>query len=305
MKRALVVINPVSGASRPHAGGSAEVDAARRALAAGGFEATVMVTTGPGHAAEATRRACADGAELVVAWGGDGTMNEVARMLAFGDVRLALVPAGSGNGLARDLGVPTDPLAALAVAATGRPWRIDAGAVNGALFFNVAGLGLDARIAHAFAASRGRRRGLWRYFEIGARELTRYRAREYAISWDGGHTEARALFIALANSRQYGGHGLIAPRAVLDDGRLDLVVVDDLPLWRVLTRLPAFFRGTLQPGGGLAMHPFVRAHVATPLAWELHLDGEPSAGSGASGRAGARGSPDRDGTRLNQEEASK
>ena len=114
---------------------------ARTALAAGGFDATVVVTTGPGHASEATRRACAAGATLVVAWGGDGTMNEVARVLAFGPVALALVPAGSGNGLARDLGVPRDPRAALAVATAGRPWRIDVGDVNGELFFNVAGAG--------------------------------------------------------------------------------------------------------------------------------------------------------------------
>ncbi len=278
MKRALVVINPISGAGRVDAGGSSEVDVARRALAVGGFDATVVVTTGPGHASEATRHACAQGVELVVAWGGDGTMNEVARVLAFGPVPLALVPGGSGNGLARDLGVPRDPPAALAVAAGGRPWRIDAGAVNGALFFNVAGLGLDARIAHAFAERRGRG-GLWRYVQIATQELARYQARDYDITWEGGHTEARALFIALANSRQYGGHGCIAPRAVLDDGRLDLVVVDDLPLWRVLARVPGFFRGTLQPGGGVAMHPFARARVATPLRWELHLDGEPSAGS--------------------------
>jgi YegS/Rv2252/BmrU family lipid kinase len=278
VKRALVVINPISGTRRVDAGGAAEIEVARRVLGDGGFDATVVVTTGPGHAAEATRHACAEGAELVVAWGGDGTMNEVARVLAFGAVPLALVPAGSGNGLARDLGIPRNPPAALAVATGGRRWRIDAGAVNGALFFNVAGLGLDARIAHAFAANRGRR-GLWRYMQIGTRELASYRAREYHITWEGGHTESRALFIALANSRQYGGHGCIAPRAVLDDGRLDLVVVDDLPLWRVLARVPGFFRGTLQPGGGVAMHAFQRARVATPLRWELHLDGEPSAGS--------------------------
>jgi diacylglycerol kinase (ATP) len=277
---ALVVINPVSGAGRRDAGGAAEVEAARSALAAGGFDATIVVTTGPGHASEATRRACAAGAMLVVAWGGDGTMNEVARVLAFGPVALALVPAGSGNGLARDLGVPRDPRAALAVATAGRPWRIDAGAVNGALFFNVAGLGLDARIAHAFAANTGRR-GLSRYVQIGARELMRYRAREYAIDWDAGRASTRALFIALANSRQYGGHGCIAPRAVLDDGRLELVVVDDLPLWRVLQRVPGFFRGTLQPGNGVLMQSFTRAQIATAAQWELHLDGEPSAGSSA------------------------
>jgi diacylglycerol kinase (ATP) len=280
VRPALVVINPVSGVGRRDAGGAAEVEAARTALAAGGFDATVVVTTGPGHASEATRRACASGAALVVAGGGDGTMNEVARVLAFGPVPLARVPAGSGIGLARDLGVPRDPRAALAVATAGRPWRIDAGAVNGALFFNVAGLGLDARIAHAFAANSGRR-GLRRYVQISARELMRYQAREYEIDWHEGRTSTRALFIALANSRQYGGHGCIAPRAVLDDGRLDLVVVDDLPLWRVLQRVPSFFRGTLRPGRGVAMQSFTQARIATGAPWELHLDGEPSAGSSA------------------------
>jgi diacylglycerol kinase family enzyme len=166
------------------------------------------------------------------------------------------------------------------VATSGRPWRIDAGAVNGALFFNVAGLGLDARIAHAFAASRGRR-GLWRYVQLGARELMRYQAREYDIDWIDGRAATRALFIALANSRQYGGHGCIAPRAVLDDGRLELVIVDDLALWQVLRRVPAFFRGTLQPGDGIAMQAFTRLRIATPERWELHLDGEPSEGSTA------------------------
>ncbi|MGE0360634.1 MAG: diacylglycerol kinase family protein [Vicinamibacterales bacterium] len=278
MTRALVVINPISGAGRPDGGGAAEVELARAVLAGAGYDATVVVTKGPGHATEATRQACAEGATLVVAWGGDGTMNEVARVLAFGPVALALVPAGSGNGLARDLGVPRAPAAALAAATTGRPWRIDAGAVNGSLFFNVAGLGLDARIAHAFAANRGRR-GLVRYLEIGARELLRYRAREYEIAWEAGRRAAApALFVAIANSRQYGGHGCIAPGAVLDDGRLDLVVVDDLPLWRVLARVPGFFRGTLAPGGGVAMHACTSARISTPSAWELHLDGEPHAG---------------------------
>jgi diacylglycerol kinase (ATP) len=279
VKSALVVINPISGAGRRHAGGAAEVEAARAALAAGGFDATVVVTTGPGHASAAATKACADGASLVVAWGGDGTMNEVARVLAFGPVPLALVPAGSGNGLARDLGVPRDPRAALAVAIGGRPWRIDAGAVNGALFFNVAGLGLDARIAHAFATTTGRR-GLRRYVQLGMRELLHYHARRYDIDWSAGRASTRALFIALANSRQYGGHGRIAPRAVLDDGHLDLVVVGDLPLWRVLRRLPGFFRGTLRPDDGVTMEPFTSARIATDGPWELHLDGEPSTGSG-------------------------
>ena len=226
--------------------------------------------------------ACASGVALVVAWGGDGTMNEVARVLAFGPVPLALVPAGSGNGLARDLGVPHDPAAALAAATAGRPWRIDAGEVNGGLFFNVAGLGLDARIAHAFAANRGRR-GLLRYLQIGVRELARYQPRDYEIFWDGGHRAAPALFVALANSRQYGGHGCIAPAAVLDDGRFDLVIVDDLPLWRVLRAIAGVLPRQLAVGSRAddgAVH--ARCGSTGDAPWELHLDGEPRAGAVAS-----------------------
>lgn len=274
MRPALVVINPKSGV-RPNGGGAAEVDLARGALQAAGFAADVVVTRGPGHATEASRDAAAGGADLVVAWGGDGTMNEVARALAFGPVALALVPAGSGNGLARDLGVPLDAAAALQLAAQGRRRRIDAGEVNGQLFFNVAGVGLDARIAHVFAANKGRR-GLSRYVQIGAQELLRYQAANYELTWDGGRASGRKLFIALANSRQYGSHGCIAPLARLDDGRLDLVVVDEQPLWRVLTRVPAFFRGSLDAGPGLTMAAFATAHISSRAPLDVHLDGEPA-----------------------------
>lgn len=279
MTRALVVINPISGAGRRDGGGASEVELAQSALAASGYQADVVVTTGPGHATSAAREARARGVDLVVAWGGDGTMNDVARELAFTDVRLAIVPAGSGNGLARDLGVPRDARGALAVAAHGRPRRIDGGTINGERFFNVAGVGLDARVAQAFADHRGRR-GLSGYARVGWRELLRYRAERYDVAWNGAAWSGRALFIAIANSRQYGSHGCIAPRARLDDGRLDIVIVGDQPLWRVLVRLPEFFSGTLQPRLGVRMEAVRQLRVQTDGRWDVHLDGEPRTISG-------------------------
>lgn len=278
MRPALVVINPISGV-RAHAGGAAEVALAHRVLGEAGYTADVAVTTGPGHATELAREAAGRGVELVIAWGGDGTMNEVARAVAFGPMALALVPAGSGNGLARDLGVPLDAAAALALAGRGRRRHIDAGEANGQLFFNVAGVGLDARVAHRFAESKGRR-GLSRYAQLGAQELLRYRAADYDVSWDGGAAAGRKLFIALANSRQYGSHGCIAPAARVDDGRFDLVIVDDQPLWRVVRRVPAFFAGTLQSGGGVHMTTFAHARIASPAPLDVHLDGEPATVAG-------------------------
>jgi YegS/Rv2252/BmrU family lipid kinase len=279
VRRALVIINPISGAGRARPGGSAEVDLARSVLSNAGFETTVVVTRGPGHATAAARQELAAGLDLAVAWGGDGTMNEVARVVAFSGVGLALVPAGSGNGLARDLGVPMDPQAALAVAASGARRRIDVGAANGEYFFNVAGLGLDARIARAFAERRGRR-GRLGYAQAGVLELLRYRAQPYELEWNGDTLARRALFIALANSRQYGSHGCIAPPARLDDGRLDLVVVLDQPLWRLLAQVPAFFRGTLRPSRRVRMSTFTSARILAGGRPELHLDGEPRPLSG-------------------------
>lgn len=279
MKSAVVVINPISGAGRAYPGGAAEVELARRVLDDAGFETRVVVTLGPGHATEVARSAASGRASLVVSWGGDGTMNEVARALAFGPTALALVPAGSGNGLGRDLGVPLDPPRALAIAAAGPRRRIDVGEVNGEYFFNVAGVGLDARIARAFADRRGRR-GRLRYARVGADAVLHYTARPYAVQWDGGAAAPRALFIAMANSRQYGSHGCIAPRASLDDGRLDLVIVEAQSLARIVTRLPSFFLGTLRPGGGIAMHTFTAAAITADGDGELHLDGEPRSFSG-------------------------
>ncbi|MBP7779645.1 MAG: YegS/Rv2252/BmrU family lipid kinase [Acidobacteria bacterium] len=274
MTSALVVINPISGAGRRHAGGAAEVELASGILGRAGYETSVIVTTGPGHATEAAGAAAARGAGLVVSWGGDGTMNEVARALAFGTTALALVPAGSGNGLGRELGVPFDPVRALEIAAGGRRRRIDVGEVNGEFFFNVAGVGLDASIARAFAERSGRR-GRLRYARVGVEAVLGYRAQRIEVAWDGGASSPRALFVALANSRQYGSHGCIAPPASLDDGRLDLVIVEDQPLWRIATRLPAFFLGRLQPGTGVTMSTFTTAAIAAASGTDLHLDGEP------------------------------
>lgn len=274
MRRALVVINPISGAGRAHPGGAAEVELAREGLTAAGYAVDVVVTMGPGHATAVARETVSRGVDLMVAWGGDGTMNDVARVAAFGDVALAIVPAGSGNGLARDLGVPMDPRAALAFAAHGPRRRIDVGEVNGEPFFNVAGVGLDARIAHAFASRRGRR-GRLGYARVGVGAVWAYRAQPYDITWDGGTQHVQALFIAFANSRQYGSHGCIAPPARLDDGQLDLVVVGDQPLWRMLAQLPAFFAGRLAPSAHVQMHRFTDATITPRGPGELHLDGEP------------------------------
>jgi YegS/Rv2252/BmrU family lipid kinase len=241
-----------------------------------GLDADVFVTERPGHARELAASALRRGAAMCIAWGGDGTVNEVASALVHTGAALGIVPGGSGNGLARDLGIPADPAAAFATALSGTARAIDAGEVDGHLFFNVAGFGLDARVARAFG--RGGRRGLARYVQITVRELLAYRPAEYVVTVDGQTERGRPLIVAVANSRQYGNGALIAPRARLDDGRLDVVVVEHRSPLRVLVQARRLFTGTLGDAPGVSMRAGSTIEVSSPEPVVYHVDGEPHAG---------------------------
>src|SRR5581483_6976971 len=144
-----IIINPISGGARPNAAqrrARAAIDAVERH----GDRPEVFVTERPGHARELARAALARGVRLVIAWGGDGTINEVASALVFGEIPLGIVPAGSGNGLARELGVQTRPERAIASALASAPRPIDVGEVSGRFFVNIAGVGFDAEVAARF-----------------------------------------------------------------------------------------------------------------------------------------------------------
>jgi diacylglycerol kinase family enzyme len=145
-------------------------------------------------------------------------------------------------------------------------------------FFNLAGIGIDAVIAARFAERGLRRRGMAAYVELTTIELMRYRSKTYQLTIDDESFEQRAMLIALANGRQYGNRLIIAPAARLDDGRLEVVVVDQLPLWNVLWRLPSLFRGTLRLGSGIAVHGARTVRIKSSAPIPYHVDGEPHLG---------------------------
>ena len=279
MKRASVIINPIAGPGRARTIDSCQ-SLARTTLASCGFEATVQVTAGPDDARRFAEAAFKDGADLVVAWGGDGTINGAASALAHTQVPLGIIMGGSGNGLARDLGLPHDPAAAFRVAATGATRAIDAGELGGVLFFNVAGIGLDARIARRLTVPDARR-GLLGYIVATVAELPRYQPNAYSIRVAAGGGEpisTHAMFIAIANSSQYGNGAQIAPSARLDDGILELVVVQPQSAFQILTRVPAFFRGTLTERPGLLMRRGAVMEIRAQRPMSFHVDGEPRRG---------------------------
>jgi diacylglycerol kinase (ATP) len=225
-----VVINPISGTGGRPRIARQRAELAARLLERAHVTAEIFVTERPGHAHELARAALANGVQRVFAWGGDGTINEIGSALAFTNAALGVIPSGSGNGLARELQIPFDAATAFAIALTAEERAIDVGELDGRLFFNVAGVGLDARVAHQFAVHGLVRRGLVRYVQITARELFNFKAEEHAVVVDGETHRVRALLIAIANSRQYGNGAIIAPHARLDDGLLDVVVVEQRPL---------------------------------------------------------------------------
>lgn len=285
--RLAVIINPISGT-----GGRLDV-ARRRAehaaalLGRRGLDAEVILTERPGHARELTRAALARGVSTVVAWGGDGTVNEVASALAFRDATLAIVPSGSGNGLARELEIPFDPDRAFDVAVGDRERCIDGGELDGRLFFNIAGIGLDARVAHRFAADGLVRRGFIRYLEMTALELFTHKSDDHTIVTDGSSMRVRTLLIAIANSRQYGNGAIIAPDARLDDGRLDVVVIADRSPLGALVQVPRVFTGQIARVPGVTMRAAVDIEITSAQPVLYHVDGEPYVG-GASIAARAR-----------------
>ncbi len=250
----------------------------------------VFITERVGHARELALAVLARGVSTVVAWGGDGTMNEVGSALAFKDAAVALVPSGSGNGLARHLGIPFNAHAALDVALMGRDRTIDAGEIGGRLFFNVAGIGLDARVAHRFAVDGLEKRGFSRYLAITMRELARYQPDHLTITTPASLTRTSSLLVAIANGREYGNGAIIAPRARLDDGRLDVVIVARRPLVRACAELPLVFMGMIDRVGGVSMETTESVDITSPHPVVYHLDGEPIAGTrgiAARVRAGA------------------
>ena len=274
--RVAVLINPRAGVRGRRAVG-ARTALARDVLRARGVDGQVLVADGGGRGREAAQALLAQGVDTVVVWGGDGTINEVASELVSSGVTLGVVPSGSGNGLARELGLDRDPRRALEVALGGAVRRIDAGELGGRLFFNVAGVGLDAHLAAAFNA--GPRRGLGGYVKAVVREVATYRPASYQVTADGVRSEGTALFVAVANTRQYGSHALIAPRARPDDGLLELVVVPALSAPAILWQSHRLFAGTLQRLKGVRTHSVRAGAIAAAAPLTFHVDGEVVSGS--------------------------
>ncbi|MGK0237423.1 MAG: diacylglycerol kinase (ATP) [Candidatus Pelagisphaera sp.] len=234
------IINPLSGKSGKGPIRKERIDAF---IQSKGLNARAILTERAGHATELAMRCVKEGAARVICVGGDGTMNEVARVLVGIEILFGLVPMGSGNGLARHLGLPLRFEDALENATSGSVLSIDTGVANGHPFFNVMGIGLDAEIGMRF--NRSRRRGLAAYIVLGLKTFAYYRPSQYIVEADGNRLELEVDLIVVANSSQYGNDAFIAPDASLEDGKLNMVAVEPFGLVAGLSLLRRVFAKTL------------------------------------------------------------
>jgi YegS/Rv2252/BmrU family lipid kinase len=272
----VVVINPVSGPKR-RGSGAERVAIATRTFNRLGVRGEIRLTERRHHAYELAQEAVRAGASVVVAWGGDGTINEVGRALAHSSTALGLVPGGSGNGLSRELNIPFDPSAALEHALATRDRAMDAGEFDGRMFFNIAGIGLDAHVA-GNVATRVHHRGFIPYLAASTKDLLKFRPAAYSIETDAGSLDTTALIVAIANSPQYGFSARVAPQALRDDGFLDLVVIEDRRFLGNLLRVPSMFLGTFDRQAGVTVMKVRHVRVRSEAPMLTHVDGEATPG---------------------------
>lgn len=216
---ALLIINPISGTR-----GKDEIPGRlSEALSGRGVGLDVVETQGPHHGYDLARQAVEEGRRVVITAGGDGTVNEVASALCGTETALGIIPCGSGNGLARTIGLPPGFDRAIEVIARGDVLRCDHGRVNDVPFFCTFGVGFDAAVTEKFAQEK--RRGKTTYIKSVMREFVKYSPGVYALEIEGNVIQRRAFLIAVCNTSQYGNNAYIAPRASITDGLLDVVVV--------------------------------------------------------------------------------
>ncbi len=275
--RIAIIINPVSGRGRRGPVGEERVRLARELTTRAGVEAEIRVTRAAGHGVELSSEFKNAGYDLIAAWGGDGTVNEVAGPLIGSPAVLAIVPSGSGDGLARGLGLPASPERAMAAALSGESRPMDVGFIGTRHFLNIAGVGFDAAVAVGFG--RSGRYGTISYAKEAFGRLWSYRCASYRLATDGQQFDGPLFLVAFANGSQYGNGLVIAPDADPCDGLLNGIVVNEGSTGSILWRARRLFVNKLAPARGLRRLA-VRSASIEGTTLLCHVDGEPFEASG-------------------------
>ena len=270
VKRKIVfVYNPISGSHRL----IPVVPIIERFIDKDLYDFSIVSTQYKGHATELAREYAAKGYDAVIAVGGDGTVNEVGCGLIDTDTALGIIPCGSGNGLARHLGIPMDPYKAVKWLDKSVFTEIDYGMMDSQPFFCTCGVGFDAKVSDSFSKSGSR--GVLTYLESIMKEIATYHNETYKLSFDNSSETFEAFFITCANADQWGNNAFIAPTASLQDGLLDVIAAH--PFSVVDAPLIAFqlFNKMIDKNPNVSVRKCRRLTITRDQEGPAHYDGEP------------------------------
>ncbi len=237
------------------------------------FQVSTVFTEYAGHAAEIAKQCAAAGEDVVVAVGGDGTVNEVARSLVHTPTALAIVPCGSGNGLARHLMLPLDASKAMGIINDCHIEPFDYGVINGLPFFCTCGMGFDAFISLKFAEAG--KRGPITYVENVLKEGLKYKPETYIVEDASGKVRHKAFLIACANASQYGNNAYIAPGATMRDGLMDVIIMEPFNALDAPQIAADLFMKTLGNNSKIKTFRADRIHIKRHNEGAIHYDGDP------------------------------
>lgn len=268
-KKAVFIINLISGTSDK----AAIPGLIDQYLDKTKFEYEIAVTQYAGHASEIAAKAKDDGVDIVVAIGGDGTVNEVARAIVHSDTALGIIPCGSGNGLARHLLLPLNVRKAIEVINRCEVRQLDYGIINDYPFFCTCGMGFDAFVSMKFAEAG--KRGPITYVENVLREGLKYKPETYTIEDENGTVQYKAFLISCANASQYGNNAYIAPQASMSDGLMDVIIMEPFDVFEAPQISIEMFSKTLDKNSKIKTFRTRHLHIHRDKPGVIHYDGDP------------------------------
>lgn len=268
-KKAVFIINLISGTSDK----AAIPGLIDQYLDKTKFEYEIAVTQYAGHASEIAAKAKDDGVDVVVAIGGDGTVNEVARAIVHSSTALGIIPCGSGNGLARHLLLPLNVRKAIEVINRCEIRQLDYGIINDYPFFCTCGMGFDAFVSMKFAEAG--KRGPITYVENVLREGLKYKPETYTIEDESGTLQYKAFLISCANASQYGNNAYIAPQASMSDGLMDVIIMEPFDVFEAPQISIEMFSKTLDKNSKIKTFRTRHLHIHRDKPGVIHYDGDP------------------------------
>lgn len=268
----LFIINPISGNKK----GATLRTRIQKLLDLDKFNVEIVLSQYKGHAHLLAQEAVTRGVEIIVAAGGDGTINEIATALVFTDTKLGILPIGSGNGLARHLAIPLRVSAAIKFINDkfDKFESIDVGKANDNYFFSIAGVGYDAKVAYDF--NNGNERNWQGYLKQIIKNYFKFQSENYVLEYNDKRVVKRAFFISFANSSQWGYNVKIKPSASLLDGELDIVIAKKPNIFSISYIVLALFLGKIEHSKIIEsfQHHTVTITAKNGKQIYLHIDGD-------------------------------